>query len=79
MSNNEKIIIENKSPLRYPGGKTRAASNILQYIPKNTKTICSPFLGGGSLELMCANNGMMVKAYDGFEPLVVFCGQSPEI
>jgi len=66
--------INNKqvSVLRYPGGKTRAVDNIFQYIPKDTRTICSPFLGGGSVELRCANNGMRVKAYDAFEPLVAF-------
>jgi DNA adenine methylase len=61
-----------KSPLRYPGGKSRAVDIILSYIPRDTKKLCSPFLGGGSVELACAAQGMEVKAYDVFEPLVCF-------
>lgn len=61
-----------KSPLRYPGGKSRAVKHILELIPENINKLCSPFLGGGSLELSCANLGIQVKAYDGFEPLVNF-------
>ena len=61
-----------KSILRYPGGKSRGAKQIFEFIPANTKEICSPFLGGGSVELMCANNGMRVYGYDKFKPLVHF-------
>ena len=62
-----------KSLLRYPGGKSRGAAKIFEFIEKtDTKEICSPFLGGGSVELMCANNGMRVFGYDKFEPLVDF-------
>lgn len=61
-----------KSPLRYPGGKSRAVSIISRYIPKDTTRICSPFFGGGSLELACAQNGIRVHGYDGFGPLVDF-------
>ena len=61
-----------KSLLRYPGGKSRGAKQIFEFIPADTKEICSPFLGGGSVELMCANNGMRVYGYDKFKPLVHF-------
>lgn len=61
-----------KSPLRYPGGKSRAVSIISKYIPKNTTQLCSPFFGGGSLELACAQNGIRVYGYDSFGPLVDF-------
>ena len=47
-----------KSPLRYPGVKSRAVKIISKYIPKGTTEICSPFFGGGSLELFCAQNGI---------------------
>ncbi|MGO9120465.1 MAG: DNA adenine methylase [Desulfomonilaceae bacterium] len=61
------------SPLRYPGGKTRACKKFLEYVPKAVKTICSPFFGGGSFELYCLMNyGIKIFAYDLFEPLVVF-------
>lgn len=62
-----------KSPLRYPGGKSRAVSQMLdEYIPKGLSTLCSPFLGGGSIELALASRGTRIYAYDAFEPLVIF-------
>lgn len=61
-----------KSPLRYPGGKSRAVKIISKYIPKDTKQICSPFFGGGSIEIHCAQNGIRVYGYDIFGPLVDF-------
>ena len=61
-----------KSPLRYPGGKSRAVKIISKYIPQDTKQICSPFFGGGSLEIHFAQNGIRVYGYDVFGPLVDF-------
>jgi len=61
-----------RSPLRYAGGKTRAIEVIFHFIPRGTKTLYSPFLGGGSLELYCASMGMTVYAFDNFKPLVEF-------
>lgn len=65
----------NKSPLRYPGGKTRALAILDRYLRKEypgRKTLLSPFLGGGSFELACASNGMQVHANDLFLPLYTF-------
>lgn len=61
-----------KSPLRYPGGKSRAIKIISKYVPKGTTELCSPFFGGGSFELFCVQNGVRVYGYDSFEPLVDF-------
>ena len=61
-----------KSPLRYPGGKSRAVKQILSYFPENITTVCSPFLGGGSIELALAQKGIKVYAYDNFKPLINF-------
>ncbi len=61
-----------KSPLRYPGGKSIAAREIYDLLPIGIDRLCSPFVGGGSLELICAQRGINVKAYDVFEPLVNF-------
>ncbi len=61
-----------RSPLRYPGGKSRAIKTIAKYIPKGTKKLCSPFFGGGSFEISCAQNGIKVYGYDIFQPLVDF-------
>ena len=40
---------EIKSPLRYPGGKSKAISKILKYLPSNFSEYREPFVGGGSL------------------------------
>ena len=61
-----------KTPLRYPGGKSRAVKHILPLIPEGCRELCSPFLGGGSVELAVAERGTVVHGYDFFEPLVWF-------
>ena len=61
-----------KTPLRYPGGKSRAVQHILPLIPEDCTELCSPFLGGGSIELAVAERGTKVYGYDIFEPLVWF-------
>ena len=38
-----------KSPLRYPGGKSRALKQILPLIPLNISEFREPFVGGGSV------------------------------
>ncbi len=38
-----------KSPLRYPGGKSRALKQILPHIPMNIAEFREPFVGGGSV------------------------------
>lgn len=60
------------SPLRYPGGKSRAVNILSGYIPEGTREMCSPFFGGGSFELHCANSGIIVYGYDLFTPLAEF-------
>jgi DNA adenine methylase len=71
------------SPLRYPGGKTRAIK-ILEPLIKQRfptqKTIISPFLGGGSLELHMLGLGYKLTTNDLFKPLYTFwlmCKQQP--
>jgi len=59
------------SPLRYPGGKNRAVKEIYPCIPAKEKVLCSPFLGGASVELACSTR-MEVRGYDAFGPLVDF-------
>jgi DNA adenine methylase len=61
-----------RSPLRYPGGKSRAAQFIADLIPEGVNELMSPFFGGGSVELACAERGMNVYGYDVFKPLVSF-------
>ena len=38
-----------KSPLRYPGGKSRAIQYLKEYFPTNFKEYREPFFGGGSV------------------------------
>lgn len=38
-----------KSPLRYPGGKSRAIPQIINFLPANFSEYREPFVGGGSL------------------------------
>jgi len=63
-----------KTPLRYPGGKSRAIKHILPLIPPDCGEFCSPFLGGGSVEIAYAlqNPHTAVYGYDIFTPLVWF-------
>jgi len=61
-----------KTPLRYPGGKSRAVKTILEFIPEDCGELCSPFLGGGSVELALAQKGVKIHGYEGFKPIVWF-------
>ena len=40
-----------KSPLRYPGGKQRAITQIANYLPQSFHEFREPFIGGGSVFL----------------------------
>jgi DNA adenine methylase len=65
-------LISSKSPLRYPGGKTRAVEFISKFIPENLNSLLSPFFGGGSIELFISKRGTRIFGFDVFEPLVEF-------
>jgi len=65
----------NKSPLRYPGGKTRAIKTLQKYVDRyfpNETVIVSPFFGGGSFELYMADKGYTIYGNDLFHPLYIF-------
>ncbi|MHC5827307.1 MAG: DNA adenine methylase, partial [Nostoc sp.] len=38
-----------KSPLRYPGGKSKAINQIVKYLPESFDEFREPFVGGGSV------------------------------
>jgi DNA adenine methylase len=61
-----------QSPLRYPGGKSRAAKTILAFFPEKPGVLVSPFIGGGSVELAAVGLGWTVLGFDLFQPLVAF-------
>lgn len=60
------------SPLRYPGGKSRASKILEKYIPSDVTSVVSPFFGGGSFENHLAKKGLEVRGYDLCLPLVDF-------
>lgn len=64
--------LSTKSPLRYPGGKTRAVKTLLPLFPEDAKVIGSPFFGGGSIELALTGIGKTIVAADVFGFLVDF-------
>ncbi len=56
-----------QSPLRYAGGKSLAVGLIIESMPANIKTVVSPFMGGGSVEIALARElDLPVIAYDIF-------------
>jgi len=79
--NDKNILINNVSPLRYPGGKTRACKILDKIINKHfdmekIKTILSPFFGGGSFEYYLQNNYKVeLIVNDKFKPLYSFWNQ----
>lgn len=68
----------NKSPLRYPGGKTRACKILDEIIKQHFEIagfdrIISPFFGGGSFEFYMQNKyHLSIIANDKFTPLSNF-------
>jgi DNA adenine methylase len=69
------VVPKNKSPLRYPGGKTRAIAILERYCTEyypGRKVLLSPFFGGGSFELYMLSRGFKVCANDLFAPLYTF-------
>ena len=65
-----------KTPLRYPGGKSRACTKLDQYIPNldGYKEYREPFLGGGSVAIHITKKYPHLKVWvnDFYEPLVNF-------
>ncbi len=65
-----------KTPLRYPGGKSRAIVKLLQYLPDLTqvKEFREPFLGGGSVALEITKRYPHIEIWvnDLYEPLANF-------
>ena len=76
------VPVNNVSPLRYPGGKTRARKKLdeilSQYININELSyIISPFFGGGSFEFYLQNKyNLFIIANDKFTPLYHFWNQA---
>lgn len=63
-----------KTPLRYPGGKSRATKILLEYIPERYNRYVEPFIGGGSmaLALQKARPDLQITINDLYTPLYAF-------
>ena len=65
-----------KTPLRYPGGKSRACTKLDQYLPdlRDYKEYREPFLGGGSVAIHITKKypHLDIWVNDLYEPLVNF-------
>jgi len=65
-----------KTPLRYPGGKSRACTKIGQFLPNmyTYKEFREPFLGGGSVAIYLTKTypSLSIWVNDLYEPLVNF-------
>jgi len=60
-------------PLRYAGGKTLAVGSIIELFPNDVKRLISPFIGGGSVEIACANElKIPVIGFDIFDILMTY-------
>jgi DNA adenine methylase len=74
----ESQTIKNTSPLRYPGGKTRACKPLLEILQNyleitKYRTLISPFFGGGSFEFFLQSKfDLDIRANDKFQPLYTF-------
>mgnify|MGYP003304947032 FL=1 len=68
-----------KTPLRYPGGKSRAIKKMAQFLPDMSKykEYREPFLGGGSVALYMTQTYPHLEIWvnDLYEPLVNFWQQ----
>jgi len=71
LTNTNKSI---KTPLRYPGGKSRLVKQILAMAPEEYSEYREPFLGGGSVLFAVHNSkpSIVKKAGDSFQPLYTF-------
>ena len=71
-----------KTPLRYPGGKSRACTKMAQYFPdfNNYTEFREPFVGGGSVAIYVTKMYPHLKIWinDLYEPLVNFWRQLQE-
>ena len=63
-----------KTPLRYPGGKSRAVPKLCQWLPAKITEYREPFLGGGSMAIEMTKRypDLPIWVNDMYEPLYNF-------
>jgi len=70
----DKTLKALKTPLRYPGGKSRATKFLLPKFPKDIKDYREPFIGGGSVAIEFSKQFPDVPVWvnDLYNPLYTF-------
>ena len=63
-----------KTPLRYPGGKSRAVPKLCQWLPADVTEYREPFLGGGSMAIEMTKRfpDLPIWVNDLYKPLYLF-------
>ena len=63
-----------KTPLRYPGGKSRAMKFLGEYFPNSIQGYVEPFLGGGSVAIWVTQQypNAFIHVNDAYYPLYCF-------
>ena len=63
-----------KTPLRYPGGKSKAIKTLSQWYPKKISEYREPFIGGGSIAIDVAKKNPHIPIWinDLYIPLYNF-------
>ena len=63
-----------KTPLRYPGGKSRAVPKLCQWLPAEVTEYREPFLGGGSMAIEMTKRypDISIWVNDLYKPLYLF-------
>ena len=63
-----------KTPLRYPGGKSRAVPKLCQWLPYSITEYREPFLGGGSMAIEMTKRypNLPIWVNDLYKPLYLF-------
>ena len=66
-----------KTPLRYPGGKSKAIKTLSPWFPQTISEYREPFIGGGSIaiEVTISNPDIPVWINDLYVHLYNFCTQ----
>lgn len=62
-----------KSPLRYPGGKSKAIAQISQYLPSDFAEYREPFVGGGSVFIYLKQKYPRLKVWINDLNMDLFC------
>ena len=70
-------MVKLKTPLRYPGGKSRVAVRLSEQIPNNISEYRDPFMGGGSMALQVSTKYPEIPIWvnDKYWQLYNFWGQ----